>query len=422
MSHLARYRLVVVLAVGALALAAGLLLIARPVSRIAAQGNAIPTITPSPVPTATLSPTPNPTATAAALLFDVQEARMISRYPRGVEYVLRITSKAGTIQRASVAYWNRDRSIRSGSTLEWDPDRQAYVYYDRFFQPPWFEVHYRFRVIDSAGNVFETGEQVEEYADTSRTWTRREGELVIVLLYGARESLADDLFQSASDAIDRLEKAFGFALDYKPYVVVVPDRAGFDEWQEYPDPQVAGLTLSGLGYTIQQLTWGEYYLVHTVVPHELTHIFQGFITEALDIPTWFIEGQATYFEPVQDYDYENRVRQAARLFTIPSLRADMSPDTIGPDGMGRWAYDLGYTFIKYWVETYGWESHRLFWQAQVTMHFEEAMEFATGRTFDELESEWRAWIGAPGPAPTLIPTPTLRPWPTARPMATLPGM
>ncbi len=402
-------------AVFALIIVAGLaLLLPRlTTSVVDAQGkNPIPTLTPSPIPTATLTPTPNPTATAAAAFFTVEQAEMVSQYPRGVEYVLKISSSAGEIERAQVTFWTNEGTPTRNS-LEWDPDRKAFVYFDRMFMPPWFEIHYRFRAADSAGNIYETAEQVAEYADHTRQWMRRENDEIIVLMFGARESLIDELFTSASQAIDRLEDAFGFTLDYRPYVVVMPDQASFQEWQEYPEEYLAGQTYSALGYTIQTLQWGEQDLIYTTVPHELTHIFQGFIAEATDIPNWFIEGNATYFEPVQQYDYEARVRAIATSPDFPTLQADISLEFPGPDGRNRLAYDVGYTFMKYWIETYGIESHRIFWQAQVTMNFRDAMAFATGRSFTDLENEWRAYIGAPGPAPTLIPTPTLLPFPTS---------
>lgn len=368
-----------------------------------------PTLTLTPVPTATRTPTPNPTATAAAAFFTIEQAEMTSRYPAGVEYVLRASSSAGTIARVQVSSWTKE-STPSSHPLEWDAARGAFVYYDRFYLPPWFEIHYHFRITDSAGNVYQTEEQIREYEDPTRKWTRLEDDNVILLYFGLRDTLAEDLFRSSSGATDRLEDAFGFSLDYRPYVVVMPDATSFDEWQEYPEPFLAGQTYSGLGYTIQTLQWGEDDLVHTILPHELTHIFQGFIQEARDIPGWFIEGHATYFEPRQDYDYEGRVRAVAGHPNFPTLQADISLEFPGPDGRNRWAYDVGYTFIKYWIETYGWESHRLFWQAQVEMSFHEALEYATGRSFETLENEWRAWIGAPGPAPTLVPTPTLPPF------------
>ena len=418
MQTVKRFPLLAALAALALAL---FLLLSRPGTPSAAQGGAlIPTLTPSPVPTATLTPTPNPTATAAAAYFTVEQAELVSLYPRGVEYVLKVRSSAGQIERARVSFWTNEGHATS-QPLEWDAGRGAWVYFDRMFSPPWFQIHFRFRAMDSVGNFYETEEQVQEYADPTREWVRRENEQIVVLLFGARKSLADDLFASANAAITRLEDAFGFSLDYKPYVVVMPDAQSFQEWQEYAEEYLAGLTLSSMGYTIQTLQWGEQDLVYTTVPHELTHIFQGYIAEAWDIPAWFTEGHATYFETVQQYDYEARVRRVASHPDFPTLRRELSIDQPGPDGGNRWIYDLGYTFVKYWIETYGMESHRIFWQAQVTMDFHEALEFATGRSFEELENEWRRWIGAPGPAPTLWPTPTLMPFPTAPPMPTLPG-
>ncbi len=395
-------------------LAAAMLLLANlalpgadaPAVRAAGAQQTIPTLTPSPVPTATRTPTPNPTATAAAAFFTLGRTELVSRYPEGVEFVLRISSRAGEITRAQVVFWNSDDAPRQSAPLTWDESRQAFVYYYRFFQPPWIPIHYLFRVTDSAGNAYETEPKRGEYEDNTRQWTRLENQDVVVLIFGARESLSNELFASSADAMLRLEDAFGFSLDYKPYVVVMPDAASFQEWQEHPEPFLAGQTLQELGYTIQTLQWGEQDLIHTTIPHELTHIFQGFIqSDDANLRGWFIEGDATYFEPVQQYDYEARVRQWANA--LPSLHDEISAEFPGPDGGNRWNYDVGYTFIKYWIDTFGLESHRLFWQAQVEMEFEDALAYATGVSFDDLEAGWRAYLGARGPAPTPFQTPTL---------------
>jgi hypothetical protein len=372
-----------------------------------------------PTPTATAIPPANPVATAQASLFTLEEASLISNYPTGVTFRVRVASSAAEIESIRVRIWTRDSTPES-APLTWDEAAQAYTYFDRLFEPPWFEISYSFRIRDRAGNILETETFTSEYADETRTWTRRENDDVIVLITGGGKGLADDLFASSSNAIRRLEDAFGISLDYNPYVVVM-DQASFEEWQEHLDPSLAGLTYGTRGYTVQTLTFGQSELVDATVPHELTHIFQGFIEEARDIPGWFTEDNATYFEPVPQYNYEARVRAMVNMPGFPTLADNFDPGRNGPDGRNRLGYDMGYTFIKYWIDNYGWESHRVFWQAQVKLDFEEALQLATGQTLAGLETEWRRWLGATGAAPTLIPTPTFPPFPTARPMPTLPG-
>ncbi len=407
-------------AAGVLVLMAALLLLQSGSVSYAQKGNPVPTLTPTVVPSPTLSPTPNPTATAAAAFFTVEQAEMVSHYPEGVEYIFRATSSAGSIDRVQVRHWRRDATI-SSAQMDWDEQRQAFVYFDRMYRPPWFEINFSFRASDSAGNILQTDTLTREYADFTHKWIRRENDEIIVLLFGARESLADDLFASAAEAIHTLEGAFGFELDYKPYVVVMPDQESFQQWQEYPEPYLAGVTYDTLGYTVQKLQWGEQDLIYATVPHELTHIYQGAITSARGIPAWFTEGHATYFEPIPQYDYEQRVRDIVNDPAFPTLQGDISTEFPGPDGQNRLAYDVGYTFIKYWIDTYGMESHRIFWQAQLTMSFREALAFATGATLAQMENGWRAYLGARGPAPTLIPTLTPLPFPTSPAMPTLPG-
>jgi hypothetical protein len=145
------------------------------------------------------------------------------------------------------------------------------------------------------------------------------------------------------------------------------------------------------------------------VPHEVAHLYQSwFAPFAFATGTWDNEGNATFFELSQQYDYEGRVRQAAANGELPVLLEGIGPNPAGagPDGIGRWGYDVGYTFFKWFVDNYGLEGHRelitLLQSTGTTRN--QALEAVTGLTVTEIETAWREWLGAEGPPPTLLPT------------------
>jgi hypothetical protein len=81
------------------------------------------------------------------------------------------------------------------------------------------------------------------------------------------------------------------------------------------------------------------------------------------------------------------------------------PGNFSPDGRNRYAYDVGYTFWKWFVANYGLDGHR-----RVIELMQEgttaivALESVSGLSTIEMETRWREWLGASGPPPTLAPT------------------
>jgi hypothetical protein len=121
-----------------------------------------------------------------------------------------------------------------------------------------------------------------------------------------------------------------------------------------------------------------------------------------------LEGDATFFELSQQYDYEGRVRQAAANGQLPILLEGLGPNPAGtgPDNGGRWGYDVGFTFIKWFVQNYGLEGHRqlaeMLTSTGITRN--QALEAITGISSQEIETRWREWLGASGPPPTIAAT------------------
>jgi len=68
------------------------------------------------------------------------------------------------------------------------------------------------------------------------------------------------------------------------------------------------------------------------------------------VPGWFYEGDATFFEVNQSYDYEGRVRDMAALDTLPPLLASVVGGPRIDGDYPRDGYDIGYSFFV-WLRT-----------------------------------------------------------------------
>lgn len=234
------------------------------------------------------------------------------------------------------------------------------------------------------------------------------------------QNLPDDLGQMVVDAMeqqrDLFEEAWGGLLPYKPRAILFGDYEAWEEWQiTFVNPRVIGTTSSDWGATVQRVSGTDYRdLAYGTVPHEIAHLYQNEFVGFLSAVSWFNEGNATFFEANQQYDYLARVRDIAASGRLPNLLQDSGPSIRGTNA--RDGYDIGYTFFLWLTETYGIEAHRELMQAiRGGTGRNAALEQVTGLSLAEIESAWRVWLGASEVAPTLAPTPTMLVFPTVTP-------
>ena len=353
-----------------------------------------------------------------------------SHYPEGFTFESIANSSAGDLVSASVFYSHNpgyDEDVRQRGEVDAATGAVTISVSgtDADDIPPWLEVNFRFRLSDSAGTIYWSEWFVgAEYSDNTRHWDRFESDEVLIFIQeGFPQEAVELSFDAMAQATPIYEQAFGRRLSYKPRMMLFADLATFQEWRGFEYSAggnvVVGEASSRRGAFVQVLTGGDFYeLAYGTVVHEIAHLYQFDLYEGR-APAWFIEGNATYFEFDNFYDYESRVRREAELGNLPRLFVDGGPlpGAAGPDNRGRWGYDVGYTFNKWLMENYGWDAHRAIIERMAEPdelpfyewepYFIETLEIVLGLSIDEVESAWRVWLGAPAQAATLIPTPTL---------------
>ena len=382
-----------------------------------------PTQTPYPTSTPYPTHTPYPAAGGAAIadgesgtvpasdaIWSVDFMKFQSNYPAGFEFRARITSSAGPIVRGRVI-WSHAPGTQRSRPVQVDPDTGVLTAIWEVGPgesiPPWVGITYVWDVGDSEGNSFQTEPQYAEYEDTRHDWFRTESEDIIVF----SQSLPEEVNQMTMDAMaeqrETYRAAWGDLLPYKPRAILFGDREAWLEWRVgLSNPRVIGQTSDDWGGTAQVLSGGDLVdLAYGTVPHEIAHLYQAEFT-IMTPGSWLIEGNATFFELHQQYDYEASVRELAASGRLPALLDGTGPGVSGQNA--RRGYDIGYTFWKWLVDNYGLEGHRQLIQLlKRGMQQNEAIEAVTGLTAQEVESRWRVWLGASPTPPTLIPTPTL---------------
>lgn len=409
-----RFRATIVVSLSVLAIA--MFLASIPLA-VTAQGD----ITPK-----TATPRPTPKNNGGNATWTVKSASFQSNYPKGIEFDLGCaTSTGGKIVSAMVLF---NLSPNAGSRAPGKIDGCKITAISTMTgMPQWVGILYRWILTDEKGNTLETTPIQAEYADTTRVWQHVESEDVIVFW---QDGVPDSIGRMVTDAMkqqhDFYYQNWGKLLNYRPRIIIYKDFKPWAEWNPGAGTaapngvRVVGETSHQWGGTVQVylpkegvlgLAWGT-------ALHEVGHLYQ-FQNGGVVDDCWFIEGDATYFEVVQDYSYLGRVKQMAANGTLPTLQNG------GPACQGnnaRDAYDIGYAFWRYLAEIYGPDAHRNVWDllAKGKTHI-DALQTVTGKSFTAMETEFRAWLGMRNPeAPTPFPTETFDfpPTPTYEPTST----
>ncbi len=353
-------------------------------------------------------------------VWTIEDMTFESQYPFGFTFSILPRSSRGEIVLASVIWSHTPHELqrmevrnipRSGViTAEWGATESL---------PPWVVVNYYWSLVDSAGNRYRSDWLVgNEYIDETSEWTRTESDDVVIFL---QEGLDQDVVHLSLQAMDTQRETFlqawGGLLPYKPRVILFANQRDFQAWRRgFGGEGVIGQTSEEWGATVQVINDNDPIdLAYGTVLHEIAHLYQfQFAPDAFPGGSWFTEGNATLFELHQQYDYENRVRLLATHDQLPLLLQGGGPLSFaaGPDGSGRYGYDVGYTFWKWIVVNYGLDTHRQIITGLAAGTPRNAvLEQVLGMTTDEMESGWAQWLGADSPAPTLVPTWTLPPFP-----------
>lgn len=342
----------------------------------------------------------------------VEDVVFESRYPDGFRFSARITSSAGDIVRGRVIWSHTPGHQKSALieidettgllTAEWLPGGNLQ------FVPPWVGITYYWDVGDSAGNSFRTEPQMVEYEDNTHDWLRSESEDVIIFSEGLGVQINDLVIEAMADQRETYREAWGELLPYKPRAILFSTRSAWNEWQVgVARPGIIGTTSDEWGGTAQVLSFlgGYNDLAYGTVLHEVAHLYQSEFT-LMRPCSWVTEGNATFFELNQQYDYLAHVQNLARNNQLPNLLDGTGPGTCTQNP--RLGYDIGYSFWVWLVEFYGLDGHReLIQLLNQGITRNDAIEQVTGLSAQTVEQKWRVWLGGSATAPTLVPTPPI---------------
>lgn len=364
--------------------------------------------------------------------FTITDFTFESLYPNGMEARVTITPPEGVTIRQVVLFYEFATGYRGRvpAQLGAAPDEWIARPYEGGGLPPWHDLRIFWRIRVSEDESVETEPVSVVYYDASREWFRTENDVVIVYWYGMPVELGQVVAEAMTANWPRYIAAFGSELPYKVLSIIYPPGPDWNEFKadtsvDDTDFGATGQLFSDAASSVQRVRtlepaavraeciWNrenptvEYQmdLAASTVMHEAGHVHQQEFG-VLRGPTWWVEGQATFFESFEDYPIHERLSVLATLLDepFPTFHGNGpsgGPYTASADGCTHLVYDMGASFQQWLVaEKGGMDAYRaVIMEIGDGASVVEALETVYAQTFLELENEWRAFLGIAPVAP-----------------------
>jgi hypothetical protein len=274
--------------------------------------------------------------------------------------------------------------------------------------PPGAEIQYSWRIEDAAGHELETPWETVQFNDNRYHWKSLTEGNISLFWYDGDQSFAQELMDSASEALNKLAQDTGAHLEQAVDIYIYASSQDLLGALIFPQEWTGGLTFPGYGIIIigiasDNLGWGK-----GAMAHELAHLvtYQMTSNPYSDIPTWLNEGLSMYAEGPLDPTFESLLDKAIsedKLFSVQTLSSNFPAD---PEG-ARLSYAESYSLIQFLIQHYGQEKMlSLLSTFKQGSTYDNALEEVYGLDTSGLDSLWRQSLGLSPQQATPTPTHT----------------
>ena len=367
---------------------------------------------------------PGPAGAGVEAGIAVLESYVEADFPSLLTFNLVVEGEAG-IDRVELFYEvDRISHLRVVNRHIWEFDSQGTVEKSWSWDmrkatlPPGAELAYWWVVEDAAGHRLTTDPTPVVFEDGGHPWRSLGGGEVTVYWYDGSQSFAEELLDSALDALDLLEEDIGAFLEEPVKIYIYASQQALLGALIFPQEWTGGLNfvydgIIALGVSPGDLEWGR-----LVVAHELTHsvVYQVTLNPYCDLPTWLHEGLATYMEAGGELRWdlfitleraiaEERLILAGEeggdgegLISVKSLASSFPTDPTE----ARLSYAQSFSLVEFLIDGFGRERMlQLLDVFQEGSRADDALFEVYGFDTDGLERAWRhdlglaAGVGAP---------------------------
>ncbi len=258
------------------------------------------------------------------------------------------------------------------------------------------EIKYYWKVQNKAGDQLKTEPVLFIYEDTRFEWQSLSQGQLTLYWYGEAQEFGQHLLDVAGQALRRLQEEVGVELEDAVKIYVYLSKSDMDKAissrSESFDAQIVTLGMAIGKHTM--LLLGTAPGVEETIAHELSHIVVHLATDNPlgDIPAWLDEGLAMYAEGELPHYNAVALEEAIRRDALISVRS-LSSYTGAPEQVDLY-YGEVYSLVDFMLKEYGKEkmSHLLAVFKEGS-HQEDALQEVYGFGLDELDDQWRAYLG-----------------------------
>jgi len=339
---------------------------------------------------------PSPLPDTAEVLFTGNKTN--ADFPNSITFTTSISSPA-MITNVELIYGTDERTCGDVQALvipTFKPGKQVDASWEWDMRnsgalPPGAEIWWQWKIKDENGKETSSEKQTVTWLDAVHPWQIKQEDPIRLHYYNITEDQARDFLNTATDAVDRLEKDTGMQPTNLVDLFMYPNTNDMRDALLYEPGWTGGMAFSAynkivIGMESQDLNW-----TRRTEAHELTHVLVGDYTFTCfwTTPTWLEEGLAVYGEGSPDANTVSQFEQAKEednLLSFHVLSASFSEDSEKADI----SYSQSYYMVNYLLETYGREKiNRLLKTLAKGETIDDSLKEVYGFDLTGFENEWR---------------------------------
>jgi len=269
------------------------------------------------------------------------------------------------------------------------------------YLPPGVDVVYRWRVTLQDGSILETPQQTVMYMDNRYQWSSATSGPVTVYYFQGDDSVGKEALNTTVQSVNKFEQTFNIKSVDPVRVLVYGSQNDFAsalppnsaEWVGGIAEPSLHLILTGI-----QSGSGATSEVHRILSHETVHIVVGQVTDNPfnTPPPWLDEGLATYYQEVQDTRFPPTLNDAVNKGDLIPVRA---LDSSFPDDPNQalLSYAESESIVRFILTQKGADKMAALLNAYSKgVSNDAAVQMGLGISLDQLDSQWKQWLGYGG--------------------------
>ncbi len=269
------------------------------------------------------------------------------------------------------------------------------------YLPPGLNIVYHWRLTLQDGSIVNTPEKTIFYMDNRYQWGSVTDGPVTVYYQKGDDQLGQEALKTTTQSIDKFHQTFNITTSEPVNIVVYGSSSAFAsalppnsaEWiGGIAEPELH-LVLTGI-----QPGFDDKSEVHRVLSHESVHLVVGQATDNPfnTPPPWLDEGLATYYQEVPDTRFPGtlqRAVQSGQLIPIKALNSSFPDDP----NQAILSYAESESIVTFIIKEKGADKMAALLNAfKQGVSNEQAVETGLGISIDQLDKEWKDWLGYSG--------------------------